>query len=99
MTFGGWLLRQHEREDWIGQLARHARADDGFSAALAPLDIHERVASSLGGDAEMIHALQAALDEWCGGPYPLHLDRAARKEAERLEATWSRSSGPTPPSL
>ncbi|UAK23700.1 hypothetical protein [Sphingomonas nostoxanthinifaciens] len=82
MRFPNWLFRQHERTDWIGKLARYARADRRLP--VDPIDIYDRIRSTSGGDAEMLHALHAALEEWNGGePYRLDRDRGARRERER----------------
>lgn len=32
MTFHGWLMEQRDRRDWVGDLARDARADDEWPA-------------------------------------------------------------------
>src|SRR3546814_7068665 len=34
VTFGAWLLTQHDRSDWVGDLARTAKAGDRKSTRL-----------------------------------------------------------------
>lgn len=86
MSFGRWLSAQKVRDDWIGELARAASKDPRFPWASEPLRMQDRIRAALGGDAEALHAFQAALDEWNGGPYSLFNDEQARK-AEKREAS------------
>lgn len=86
MTFAAWLLAQQHRTDWIGDLARAARNDPQFPRQAAPLAIYDRVRAHLGDDAQMLHALHAALNEWHGEPYPLARDQQERAEEKRKAA-------------
>jgi hypothetical protein len=83
VTFGRYLSAQKIRDDWIGELARAAAADRRFPWAGEPIDQHDHVSRHMGGDAEALHAFQAALDEWNEGPYSLFAARQARDQVKR----------------
>ncbi|AHE57456.1 hypothetical protein NX02_29460 [Sphingomonas sanxanigenens DSM 19645 = NX02] len=61
--FGAWLLRQEKRHDWIGGLAKAAKADRAFPKAGDPEAVRKRL-SEVGAEADMFEALDAAEIEW-----------------------------------
>ena len=83
MSFGRWLSSQKVRDDWIGELARSAAKDSRFPWAGEPLDMQDRIRAAMGGDADVLHAFQAALDEWNGARYSLFDDQQRRRTEER----------------
>jgi hypothetical protein len=86
MTFGRFLSAQTDRDDWIGELARSAAKDRRFPWAAEPIDQHDHIGRHLGGNADVLHAFQAALDEWHGEPYSLHRDMLDREREVRERA-------------
>lgn len=52
--FGGWLLAQRDRGDWIDELAAAARADRGFPKNGSPDEVRNRLAEF--GDSRCIRA-------------------------------------------
>jgi hypothetical protein len=85
MTFARFLSAQKVRTDWIGDLARAAAKDPRFPWSGQPIDMQDRIRSAMGGDAEALHAFQAALDEWNGGPYSLYAEQVARDREKRAD--------------
>lgn len=83
MTFARFLSAQKDRTDWIGDLARAAAKDPRFPWSGQPIDMQDRIRSAMGGDAEALHAFQAALDEWNEGPYSLGDESRARAREKR----------------
>jgi hypothetical protein len=63
--FGAWLLAQHDRGDWIDQLAAAARADRGFPKRGSPDDIRKRL-QSMGADGDTFEQLDDAERCWAG---------------------------------
>ncbi|MGF7150081.1 hypothetical protein FHS96_003739 [Sphingomonas zeicaulis] len=63
LPFGNWLLGQHGRSDWIGDLARAAKADRAFPKA-GDADAARHRLSAMGAEADMFEALEAAEIEW-----------------------------------
>ena len=61
--FGTWLLRQEKRDDWIGGLAKAAKADREFPKA-GDADAARHRLSKVGAEADMFEALDAAEIEW-----------------------------------
>jgi len=87
LSFGRWLSSQKVRDDWIGDLARAAARDRRFPWSAEPLDIFDHVRRHMGGeDATVLHAVQAALDEWNEGPFSLWEAQKARRDAKHAAA-------------
>lgn len=63
VTFGTWLLTQHDRSDWVGDLARAARADRKFPRAGDPDTVRSHL-SSMQAESEMLEALDDAEQIW-----------------------------------
>jgi len=63
VTFGAWLLIQHDRSDWIGDLARAARADRKFPPAGDPDAVRSHL-GSMQAESEMLEALDDAEQIW-----------------------------------
>lgn len=61
--FGAWLVKQVKRDDWIGGLAKQAKADPGFRAASLPDDLRKRLQDA-GADGDAFEALDDAELEW-----------------------------------
>ena len=61
--FGTWLLGQDCRNDWIGDLAKAAKADRAFPKRSDPDAVRHRL-SLMGAEADMFEALDAAEIEW-----------------------------------
>lgn len=64
-TFAEWLLKQAERDDWIGTLARQAKMDRGFTFKSTPDDLRKRLHEA-GAEGDHFEALDAAEAEWLG---------------------------------
>ena len=62
-TFGAWLLTQHDRSDWVGDLARAAKADGKFPRAGDPEAVRGHL-SSMQAESEMLEALDDAEQMW-----------------------------------
>ncbi len=63
VTFGVWLLTQHDRSDWVGDLARAAKADRKFPRAGDPEAVRSHL-SSMQAESEMLEALDDAEQIW-----------------------------------
>lgn len=61
--FGAWLVKQVKRDDWIGTLAKSAKADPGFRAASTPDDLRKRLQEA-GAEGDTFEALDDAEVEW-----------------------------------
>ncbi len=61
--FGRWLLMQAERSDFVGQLAKAAKADRGFPQNGTPEDVRKRLNAN-GADPDMHEALDDAELDW-----------------------------------
>lgn len=66
MAFGGWLVRQAGRDDWIGALGAMAAADAGFPAGADPESVRVRLAE-LEADPDCFEQLDDAELEWLAG--------------------------------
>jgi hypothetical protein len=62
-AFGLWLLAQHHRSDWIGDLARTARADRKFPDGGNP-EVVRQYLSGLQAEGEMLEAMDDAERMW-----------------------------------
>ncbi len=62
-TFGAWLLKQIGRDDWIGTLAKQAKADPRFRAAMAPDDLRKKLQEA-GAEGDSFEALDDAEMAW-----------------------------------
>jgi hypothetical protein len=63
VTFGAWLLTQHDRSDWAGDLARAAKADRKFPRAGDPDAVRSHL-GSMQAESEMLEALDDAEQIW-----------------------------------
>ena len=63
VTFSAWLLTQHDRSDWVGDLARAAKADRKFPRAGDPDAVRSHL-SSMHAESEMLEALDDAEQIW-----------------------------------
>lgn len=61
--FGTWLLKQTKRDDWIGTLAKSAKADPRFRAGTSPDDLRKRLQEA-GAEGDSFEALDDAEIEW-----------------------------------
>ena len=62
-TFGAWLLKQTKRDDWIGPLAKSAKADPKFRAAMSPDDLRKKLHEA-GAEGDAFEALDDAEVAW-----------------------------------
>lgn len=62
-TFGAWLLTQHDRSGWVGDLARAARADRKFPR-VGDSDAVRSHLNSMQAESEMLEALDDAEQIW-----------------------------------
>jgi hypothetical protein len=62
-SFGSWLLAQAGRDDAIGELARHARADPRFPRNGSPKDVSKRL-NELGAEGDLHLVLEDAELDW-----------------------------------
>lgn len=63
LTFGQWLLRQWQRADAIGELARGARRDSGFPV-MGDADAVRQRMKKFGADADAMDAIDDAETDW-----------------------------------
>lgn len=61
--FGEWLLRQSSRKDWIGDLAKAAKADRSFPKGGTVDDVRRRLQEQ-GADGDVHEALDDAELDW-----------------------------------
>ncbi|WP_336974128.1 hypothetical protein [Sphingobium aromaticiconvertens] len=61
--FGEWLVKQVKRDDWIGTLAKSAKADFRFRANSTPDDLRKRLQEA-GAEGDTFEALDDAEVEW-----------------------------------
>ena len=61
--FGAWLLAQHDRGDWIDQLAKAARGDRGFPKRGSPDDVRKRLQAT-GADGDTFEQVDDAERCW-----------------------------------
>ncbi len=62
-TFGAWLMKQIKRDDWIGPLAKAAKADPRFTNASTPDDLRKRLQEA-GAEGDTFEALDDAEAQW-----------------------------------
>lgn len=62
-AFGSWLLTQTKRDDWIGTLAKSAKADPKFRGAMTPDDLRKKLQEA-GAEGDSFEALDDAEAEW-----------------------------------
>lgn len=63
LTFGRWILEQHDRGGFIGQLATIAKSDRGFPKDGTPDAVRKRLGDT-GADPEMFEAVDDAEMDW-----------------------------------
>lgn len=61
--FGAWLLKQTKRDDWIGTLAKSAKADPRFRASTKPDELRKRLQEA-GAEGDSFEALDDAETAW-----------------------------------
>ena len=61
--FGEWLVKQVKRDDWIGTLAKSAKADLRFRSNSPPDDLRKRLQEA-GAEGDTFEALDDAETEW-----------------------------------
>ena len=61
--FGSWLLTQTAKEDWIGDLAKAAKADRSFPRNADPDAVRAHL-SSKQAESDMFEAVDAAESAW-----------------------------------
>lgn len=62
-SFGAWLLTQTKRDNWIGLLAKAAKADPKFRTSNTPDDLRKRLQEG-GAEGDVFEALDDAEAEW-----------------------------------
>jgi len=62
-AFGGWLVSQARRHDWIGLLADQASKDPRFPKGGDPNQVRTHLEAK-GADGDTFEALEAAEREW-----------------------------------
>ena len=62
-TFGAWLLKQKDREDWVGTLAKGAKADPQFPRNGSPEDVRKRLRDTM-AEGDMFEAVEDAEAAW-----------------------------------
>lgn len=63
MTFGAWLLTQHDRSDWIGDLARAAKSDRTFPREADPDTVRLHL-NKVQAESDMFEAVDDAERIW-----------------------------------
>lgn len=63
LQFGGWLVGQAARNDWIGMLASQAAKDPRFPRSATPGEV-ERYLGERGADPDQFEMLEDAEAEW-----------------------------------
>lgn len=61
--FGAWLVKQIKRDDWIGTLAKSAKADPRFRATSTPDELRKRLQEA-GAEGDTFEALDDTENEW-----------------------------------
>jgi hypothetical protein len=61
--FGQWLLKQHQRDGWIGDLAKAAKSDPKFPKSGSPEDVRARL-RELMAEGDMFEAVDDAETDW-----------------------------------
>lgn len=61
--FGEWLMKQVKRDDWIGTLAKSAKADLRFKSSSTPDELRKRLQEA-GAEGDTFEALDNAEMEW-----------------------------------
>ncbi|HUD91236.1 hypothetical protein [Sphingobium sp.] len=62
-TFAEWLLKQTGRDDWIGTLAKQAKADPRFTFKSTPDELRKRLQEA-GAEGDSFEALDDAEVDW-----------------------------------
>lgn len=62
-TFGAWLLTQRDREGWVGELVKAARADPQFPKRGDPEDVRKRLRDTM-AEGDMFEAVDDAETDW-----------------------------------
>ena len=62
-AFGAWLLKQTKCENWIGTLAKSAKADLRFRGTISPDDLHKKLQEA-DAEGDSFKALDDAEVEW-----------------------------------
>tara|TARA_R110000787_G_scaffold208846_7_gene318886 strand:+ start:22928 stop:23149 length:222 start_codon:yes stop_codon:yes gene_type:complete len=62
-TFGTWLVAQTKRDDWIGTLAKSAKADPKFRVSMTPDDLRKKLQEA-GAEGDSFEALDDAEADW-----------------------------------
>lgn len=63
LMFGGWLVQQKTRNDWIGLLAGQAAKDPSFPKAGDPEAVRKHLGAR-GADPDQFEMLEDAEAEW-----------------------------------
>lgn len=61
--FGAWLLTQHNKPGWVGDLAKAAKADRGFPRSGTPEEVRKRLRENM-ADGDMFEAVDDAELDW-----------------------------------
>lgn len=62
-TFGRWLLAQRDREGWVGDLVKSARADPLFPKEGDPEGVRKRL-REVQAEGDMFEAVDDAESDW-----------------------------------
>jgi hypothetical protein len=62
-AFGGWLVSQQARNDWVGLLAASAAKDRGFPRRGSPHEVRLHL-SQQGAEPDLFEMLDDAEAEW-----------------------------------
>lgn len=62
-AFGGWLVGQQRRNDWVGLLAEHAAKDPRFPKSGDPHAVRAHL-SKCGAEPDLFEMLDDAEAEW-----------------------------------
>ena len=62
-SFGAWVLKQKDRDGWIGILADGARSDRQFPRNGSPEDVRKRLRDTM-AEGDMFEAVDDAETAW-----------------------------------
>lgn len=62
-AFGAWLVKQADREGWVGELVTAAKKDPGFPRAGTPDDVRKRL-NEVQAESDMFQAVDDAELDW-----------------------------------
>lgn len=62
-SFGSWLLRQKDRDGWVGDLAKAAKADPKFPRQGSPEDVRARLRETM-AEGDMFETVDDAEGDW-----------------------------------